>query len=101
MRSGCRWNHLPKEYPDDSSVHRTYQRWQRLGVLDRILGQLGQQMNGIAAEVAKANGAIIADGFTPMKGLATVATHMTEASPDIHPLAIGYDLLTGALVTAR
>lgn len=47
LRSGCRWNHLPKEYPDDSSVHRTYQRWQRLGVLDRILGQLGQQMNGI------------------------------------------------------
>ncbi len=60
-----------------------------------------QQMNGIASDVAKANGAIVADGFTPMKGLATVATHMSEASPDIHPLAIGYDLLTGALVNAR
>jgi transposase len=43
LRSGCRWNHLPKEYPDDSSVHRTYQRWQRLGVMDRILEALGER----------------------------------------------------------
>ena len=47
LRSGCRWNHLPKEYPDDSSVHRTYQRWQRLGVLDRVLEQLGEGTNGV------------------------------------------------------
>ena len=46
IRSGCRWNHLPKEYPDDSSVHRTYQRWQRLGVLDRVLDALGERTNG-------------------------------------------------------
>ena len=26
MRSGCQWNHLPAEFPDDSSVHRTFQR---------------------------------------------------------------------------
>ena len=43
IRSGWRWNHLPKEYPDDSSVHRTYQRWQRLGVLDRVLETLGER----------------------------------------------------------
>jgi transposase len=53
IRSGCRWNHLPKEYPDDSSVHRTYQRWQRLGVLDRVLDMLGEngrertRLNGV------------------------------------------------------
>ncbi|MFN8634692.1 MAG: transposase [Chloroflexota bacterium] len=41
LQSGCRWNNLPKEYPDDSSVHRTYQRWQRLGVLDRVMDALG------------------------------------------------------------
>ena len=40
QRSGCRWNDLPKEYPDDSTVHRTYQRWQRLGILDRLLDTL-------------------------------------------------------------
>ena len=24
MRSGCQWNRLPEEFPDDSSVHRTF-----------------------------------------------------------------------------
>ena len=36
LRSGCQWNCLPKEFPDDSSVHRTFQRWVHLGVFDRI-----------------------------------------------------------------
>jgi putative transposase len=36
MRSGVQWNHLPKEFGDDSSVHRTFQRWANLGVFERI-----------------------------------------------------------------
>ena len=36
MRTGCQWNVLPHEFGDDSSVHRTFQRWIRQGVLDRI-----------------------------------------------------------------
>jgi len=36
MRTGCQWNHLPQEFPDDSSVHRTFQRWVQTGVLDRL-----------------------------------------------------------------
>jgi len=36
MRSGVQWNELPKEFGDDSSVHRTFQRWVKLGVFDRI-----------------------------------------------------------------
>src|ERR671920_672994 len=27
LRTGCQWNRLPEEFPDDSSVHRTLQRW--------------------------------------------------------------------------
>lgn len=27
MRSGVQWNALPKEFDDNSSVHRTFQRW--------------------------------------------------------------------------
>ena len=27
MRSSCQWNHLPKELGDDSTIHRTFQRW--------------------------------------------------------------------------
>ena len=36
LRTGCQWNHLPSEYPDDSSVHRTFQRWVERGVFDRL-----------------------------------------------------------------
>jgi putative transposase len=36
LRTGCQWNHLPRDLPDDSTVHRTFQRWVRLGVLERI-----------------------------------------------------------------
>lgn len=36
MRSGCQWNQLPERFPDDSSVHRTFQRWVRAGVFERI-----------------------------------------------------------------
>lgn len=36
LRTGCQWNVLPKEFGDDSSVHRTQQRWIERGVFDRI-----------------------------------------------------------------
>jgi putative transposase len=42
-RSGCQWNCLPKEYPDDSTVHRTYQRWRGLGILDQLLALLEER----------------------------------------------------------
>ena len=40
MRTGCQWNQLPKGFGDDSSVHRTFQRWERLGIFDRIWATL-------------------------------------------------------------
>jgi putative transposase len=36
LRTGCQWNRLPKEYPDDSTVHRHFQRWVARGVLGKI-----------------------------------------------------------------
>ena len=36
MRSGVQWNHLPPEFGDDASVHRTFQRWVRRGVVGRL-----------------------------------------------------------------
>ena len=36
MRTGCQWNQLPDKFPDDSSVHRTFQRWGKQGVLERV-----------------------------------------------------------------
>jgi transposase len=46
MRSGCQWNRLPKDFPDDSSVHRTFQWWIEMGILDLIWASLLQECEG-------------------------------------------------------
>jgi len=43
LRSGVQWNQLPKEFGDDSSVHRTLQRWVELGVFERIWAALVEE----------------------------------------------------------
>jgi transposase len=40
MRTGVQWNQLPTEFPDDSSVHRTFQRWVDRGVFQRIWAEV-------------------------------------------------------------
>ena len=36
MRTGCQWNALPKEFGDDSSVHRALQRWVACGLFEHL-----------------------------------------------------------------
>ena len=59
-----------------------------------------QAFNAAAAEIARAHGALVADGQAAMAGRTAVVTHMLDAAPDIHPTGVGYDLLTGALLAA-
>ena len=40
LRTGCQWSALPAAFGDDSSVHRTMQRWVARGVFDRVWGML-------------------------------------------------------------
>ena len=40
MRTGCQWNVLPRKFGDDSSVHRTFQRWVNKGGLECIWATL-------------------------------------------------------------
>ena len=61
MRSGVQWNQLPKEFGDDSSVHRTFQRWEELGVFDRIWAVLVKEceaLGGVDWEWQAADGAM-------------------------------------------
>ena len=62
MRSGCQWNHLPREeFPDDSSVHRTLQRWVEEGVVDLIWASLiehCEELGGVDWEWQAADGAM-------------------------------------------
>lgn len=36
LRTGCQWNALPPAFGDDSSVHRTFQRWIDKGVFAEV-----------------------------------------------------------------
>ena len=59
-----------------------------------------QQLNAIAAEVAARYGVLVG-GYTPLRGRAASATHMSDSPPDIHPRAAGYDALAAALLEAK
>jgi lysophospholipase L1-like esterase len=59
-----------------------------------------QSFNEVAARLARRRGILVADGFTPMQGTAATTTHMLDPVPDIHPRAIGYDVLATAIVEA-
>jgi putative transposase len=43
FRSGCQWNHLPREFGDDSTVHRWLTKWCRSGALERIWAELARE----------------------------------------------------------
>ena len=49
MRSGCQWNHIPKEFGNDASIHRTFQRWIARGVLERIWAKLVETCDELGA----------------------------------------------------
>lgn len=36
FRTGCQWNHLPEKYGDDSTVHRTFQRWVEINLFEML-----------------------------------------------------------------
>lgn len=40
VRTGCQWQALPAAFGDDSSVHRTMQRWEGQGVFFRLWATL-------------------------------------------------------------
>jgi putative transposase len=36
LRTGCQWHQLPKQFGDDSTVHRHFQQWCQRGILARL-----------------------------------------------------------------
>lgn len=60
MRSGCQWNQLPKQFGDDSSVHRWFQRWCKNKVMEKIWAVLVEEcdeLGGVHWEWQSADGA--------------------------------------------
>ncbi len=68
--------------------------------LEAASNEATEHLNAVATEVAAEHGVSVADGATPLRGRTGATTHMLGTPPDIHPNAIGYDLLAQALVEA-
>jgi putative transposase len=61
MRTGGQWNQLPHQFGDDSSVHRTMQRWVTKGVFHRIWAVLIEncdELGGVNWDWQSADGAM-------------------------------------------
>jgi len=61
MRTGCQWNQLPKEFPDDASVHRTMQRWiegEVFSSIGALLVEVCDELGGVDFEWQAADGAM-------------------------------------------
>ena len=81
LRSGCQWEYLPREYGDDSSVHRTYQRWVRRGVMPRLWAALVEdcaELGGVDWEWQSADCAL---GKARHGGIRSERTRPTGRSP--------------------
>ena len=81
MRSGCQWNHLPKELGSSSTIHRTFQRWVSLGVFVKIwaiLIEACDELGGVQWEWQAADGAM---GKARFGGGKSAPTPLTVAKP--------------------
>jgi lysophospholipase L1-like esterase len=68
--------------------------------LEAATDEVTAELNALAEEIAGERDIPVADGFAPMAGTTGATTHMLDAPPDIHPKAIGYDILAVALISA-
>jgi putative transposase len=78
MRTGCQWNVLPMEFGDDSSVHRTFLRWIKKGVLERIWATLIESCEELGGVEFRWQAADTAMGKARMGGIKSAPTRRIE-----------------------
>jgi putative transposase len=81
MRSGVQWNHLPRQFGDDASIHRTFQRWIARGVLERIWAKLIEACDELGAVEWAWQSADAALGKARFGGIVSEKTPRTAANP--------------------
>jgi lysophospholipase L1-like esterase len=94
---------IDKAFPDATVILLTTYNPFGFGFEDRVefeaqSNAVISRLNVIAAGAAADHDFLVADGFGPMRGIATSTTHMVDSPPDIHPNVAGFDLLAGALI---
>lgn len=61
MRSGCQWDQLPRRFGPKSTVHDWFQRWNKGGVMAKLMAKLiaeCAELRGVSWEWQSADGAM-------------------------------------------
>ena len=88
MRSGCQWNRLPKCLGDDSTIHRTFQRWESSGVFPQVWAVIQahcDELGGVDWEWQSADAAM---GKARLGGMRSDVIRQTEAN--LEPNAVSW-----------
>jgi putative transposase len=74
MRTGCQWDQLPKRFGPKSTVHDWFQRWNKNGVMAKIMAALiaeCEELGGVHWDWQSADGAMAKARFGGIKSAAT------------------------------
>jgi len=74
MRTGCHWNQLPERFGPKSTIHDWFQRWNRAGIMAKIMAILIEECDeagGVQWEWQAADGAMAKARFGGIKSART------------------------------
>lgn len=86
MRTGCQWNHLPKEFGDDSSVYRTFARWESKAIFDilwAILLTKCDDLQGVDWQWQSADGCLGKARGVPSSGVGKKGRKSSASAPTL------------------
>jgi transposase len=84
MRTGCQWNHLPKDFGDDSSVHRAFARWEKKAIFDilwAILLTKCDDLQGVDWQWQSADGCLGKARAVPKSGVGKKGRKSSVSAP--------------------
>jgi putative transposase len=82
MRTGCQWDQLPKRFGPKSTVHQWFQRWNKNGIMAKIMAALiadCEELDGVSWEWQSADGALAKARLGGIKSAATPPTAVKMA----------------------
>jgi transposase len=86
MRTGCQWNHLPKDFGDDSSIYRTFARWEKKAIFDilwAILLTKCDDLQGVDWQWQSADGCLSKARGVPKSGVSKRGRRTNASAPTL------------------
>ncbi len=81
LRTGCQWNHLPKEFGDDSTIHRHFQAMCERGVFVQLWAALVErcdELDGVDWEWQAVDGSMVKARGKSQMGADAVGKNPTD-----------------------